>query len=161
MSIETYLARVEGGLEKKAKSLWTAMTAYAGEGFAILKNFFTVLVPEEVAAITPYAEEALGEAADALPTLIAGLVAGSPIAGLTAYATAVVPVIISTAQKAEAAGLNVAGAAISTAVHAAIANAASAQAIWAVDVAQQAAPQTQAPTAGGGVEANTPQSQTA
>jgi hypothetical protein len=130
MSIESYLERVAGGLEKKAKSLWTAMTVYADEGVQCLKNFFTVLVPAEIALLQPYAEEALADAADALPTLIAGLVAtGGNVAGaLTSYVAAVGPVVLAVAQKAEAAGLNVAGSAVVTAVHAAIANAAAAQA---------------------------------
>ena len=129
MTIESYLARVAGGLEKKAASLWSKMTEYADEGIAYLQNFFTVLIPAEISALAPYAEQALGEAADALPTLIAGLVSsGSPAVGLADYAAALTPVIAATAQKAEAAGIQAAGAAVSTAVTAAIANAAAAQA---------------------------------
>jgi hypothetical protein len=132
MSIESYLERVEGGLEKQVESLWTKMTTYVEEGIEYLRNFLTVLVPAEISALAPFAEEALGEAADALPTLIAGLVAGGFTPGgdavaLTAYASAVTPVLLATAQKAEAAGLTVAGAAVSTALHAAIANAAANQ----------------------------------
>jgi hypothetical protein len=129
MSIESYLERVAGGLEKKAKSLWNAMTNYADEGVLYLKNFFTVLVPEEVAAIAPYAEEALGEAADAVPALVEGLIAsGGNVAGaLTSYVTALAPVVLATAQKAEAAGLQVAGHAVVTAVQGAIANIAANQ----------------------------------
>lgn len=130
MSIESYLERVAGGLEKKAKSVWTAMTTYANEGIAYLKNFLTVLVPEEIAAIAPYAEEALSEAADGLPALIAGLVAtgGNVEGALTSYIAALAPVIVATAKKAEAAGLAVAGHSVVIAVQGAIANAAAAQA---------------------------------
>jgi hypothetical protein len=129
MSIESYLERVAGGLEKKAKSLWTAMTNYADEGILYLKNFLTVLVPSEIAAIAPYAEEALGEAADAIPALVEGLIAsGGNVAGaLTSYVTALAPVVLATAQKAEAAGLQVAGHAVVTAVQGAIANIAATQ----------------------------------
>ena len=129
MSIESYLERVAGGLEKQALSVWTKITTYADEGMAYLKNFLTVLVPEEITALAPFAEQALSEAADALPTLIAGLVAGGGNAGvaLTAYVTALAPVVLATAQKAEAAGLSVAGQAVTVAVKAAVANAAAAQ----------------------------------
>lgn len=137
MSIESYLQRVEGGLEKKAVGLWNAMTTYADAGIVYLKNFFTVLVPKEIAALAPYAEEALSEAADALPSLIAGLVAtGGNVAGaLTSYAAALAPVILATAQKAEAAGLAVAGQSVVAAVQGAIANAAAAQASTPAQVA--------------------------
>jgi hypothetical protein len=140
MSIESYLERVAGGLEKKAKSLWNAMINYADQGVQYLKNFFTVLLPEEVAAIAPYAEEALGEAADAVPALVMGLIAsGGNVAGsLTAYVTALAPVVLATAQKAEAAGLQVAGHAVVTAVQGAIANIAAAQVAPAPNAASTA-----------------------
>jgi hypothetical protein len=129
MSIESYLERVAGGLEKKAASLWNAMTTYANDGIQYLKNFFTVLVPEEISALAPFAEEALGEAADAVPALVEGLIAsGGNVAGaLTGYVTALAPVVLATAQKAEAAGLQVAGQSVVTAVQGAIANIAASQ----------------------------------
>ena len=143
MSIESYLERVEGGLEKKAVSLWNAMTNYADKGILYLKNFFTVLVPAEIAAIAPYAEEALGEAADAVPALVEGLIAsGGNVAGaLTSYVTALAPVVLATAQKAEAAGLQVAGHAVVTAVQGAIANIAATQNAPAPNVVSNASQQ--------------------
>jgi hypothetical protein len=140
MTIESYLERVEGGLEKKAVSLWNAMTTYASDGISYLKNFFTVLVPEEVSALAPYAQEALGEAADAVPTLVEGLLAsGGNVAGaLTGYVTALAPVVLATAQKAEAAGLKVAGQSVVTAVQGEIANIAAAQVAPAPNAASNA-----------------------
>jgi hypothetical protein len=143
MSIDSYLERVAGGLEKKAKSLWTAMTNYADEGIIYLKNFFTVLVPAEISVLAPYAEEALGEAADAVPALVEGLIAsGGNVAGaLTSYVTALTPVVLATAQKAEAAGVQAAGQAVVTAVQGAIANIAATQNAPAPNVVSNASQQ--------------------
>ena len=100
-------------------TVWTDITTFADQIYSWLQNFFNTIVPAEVTALAPFAEQAVEEAAESLPTLITG--------GLSAFATAVAPILLATAQKAEAAGITAASSSLITAVGGAVANAAAAQ----------------------------------
>lgn len=100
-------------------NLWKQVTGWVDTEFndflTWIKNFWNTVLPAEVSALTPYAEQAVEEAVIGLPALLTG--------GLPAYAAAVAPILLATAQKAEAAGVAAAGPSLLTAVGGAVANA--------------------------------------
>ena len=77
--------------------------------------FFAQIVPAEVAALKPFAIEALQELAVDLPALLTG--------GIGAFWAAVAPALLLTATKAEAAGISAAQPVVMAAVASVVAEA--------------------------------------
>ena len=120
MSVGSYIVRVIGGAEKDVLAAAKVITGYIDD---ILVNdiepelevFFEQIVPAEIAALKPYAQEALTELAVDLPALLTG--------GIGAFWAAVAPALLLTATKAEAAGVNAAHAVVMAAVGSVVAEA--------------------------------------
>jgi hypothetical protein len=91
------------------------LTGELDAGWNFLKNLFKTTVSSEVAALAPFAEQAVSTAVSDIGVLFSG--------GLKAFATAVAPVLVSTAEAAEAAGVSAAGSSLISAVGGALANA--------------------------------------
>lgn len=105
---------IESAIENAASTVWKDITTLGGDVYAWMKNLFNTTIPAEVSVLAPYAEEAVEEVAEGIPTLISG--------GLGEFAAFVAPLLTSTATKAEAAGVQAAGSSLITAVGAAVAN---------------------------------------
>ena len=112
MSIGSYLVRVGGGLAKDlaavdaaALSAAKTVTSYV-DGVLVndidpaVESLFTTIIPDEVAALKPYAVTALQDITGGLPALIAG--------GWEAFVAAVGPALLAVGTQATAAGLTVA-----------------------------------------------------
>jgi hypothetical protein len=91
------------------------LTGELDAGWKFLENFFASFVNSEVAALAPFAEQAVS----ALITDISAIFNG----GLSAYANAVAPVLTQTAEQAAAAGIQAGGSSLIAAVSGALANA--------------------------------------
>ena len=116
MTVGSYLVRIEGGLVKDlktidAEALAAAKTAAAYvDGVIVndieppLANFFQNVIPNTIAAVKPFAQEALQEIGADLPLLLTDL-ATQGISGLASFFAAVAPALALTAEKAVAAGV--------------------------------------------------------
>lgn len=102
-------------IQNEAQTVWGDLTTLAGKFWAFTKTLFSTLVKDEATALQPYAEQALEEVGADLPILFTG--------NLSAFAAAIAPVLLATAQKAAAAGIQAGYQALMVAVAAAAANA--------------------------------------
>ena len=98
-----------------SQTFWQWLTGELDVGWNFLKNLFKTTVSSEVAALAPFAEQAVSAAVSDIGALFSG--------GLSAFATAIAPILVSTAQAAEQAGVQAAGASLISAVGGALANA--------------------------------------
>ena len=105
---------IETDIKNAASTVWKDITTLGGDVYSWMKNLLNTTIPAEVSALAPYAEEAVEEVAEGIPSLISG--------GLSAFATFVAPLLTTTATKAEAAGITAAGSSLVTAVGSAVAN---------------------------------------
>ena len=120
MSVGSYIVRVLGGAEKDVVAAVKAMTGYIDNVLVTeiepeVEVFFAQIVPAEVAALKPFAIEALQELAVDLPALLTG--------GIGAFWAAVAPALLLTATKAEAAGISAAQPVVMAAVASVVAEA--------------------------------------
>ena len=120
MSIGSYIVRVIGGAEKDIVAASKAVANYidnvvVNDIVPEVETFFEQIVPAEVSALKPYAQEALTELAVDLPALLTG--------GIGAFWAAVAPALLLTATKAEAAGIAAAQPVVLAAVGAVVAEA--------------------------------------
>ena len=105
MSIGSYIVRVAGGAEKDIVAAVKTSTAYIDNVIVTdieppLENFFSVIVPAEVAVLKPYAVQALADVGADLPTLLAG--------GWAPFAAVLTPALVALGAKAASAGITVA-----------------------------------------------------
>ena len=116
--IGSYIVRVLGGAEKDILAAAKTVTGYIDNIIVTdiepsVEVFFTQIVPAEVAALKPFALEAIQELEVDLPTLLTG--------GIGAFWAAVAPALLLTATKAEAAGISAAQPVVLAAVGSVIA----------------------------------------
>ena len=98
-----------------AQTFWQWLTGELDAGWNFLKNLFKTTVSSEVTALAPFAEQAVSEAVSDIGVLFSG--------GLKAFAAAVGPILLTTAEQAVAAGVQAGGSSLVSAVGGALANA--------------------------------------
>ena len=139
--IGSYLVRVEGGLAKDLSAIDAAalsaaknLTAYVDGIFVndidpVVENFFQKIIPDEIAALKPFAVQAFQEIITDVPAFLSG--------GWAAFAAALAPTLLGTVEKAVAAGKTVAQADALTAVSAVLTDVQAVQPVAAAVVPDQ------------------------
>lgn len=122
-AITSFLVTVEDKIEDagaavvtEAKSVLASVeNVYVSDVKPEVSNLVQKIIPDEVAVLTPYAQQAFTEIVEDIPAFLTG--------GIEAFVAAVGPLLASTFAKATAAGISVAKTDALTAVTAVVADA--------------------------------------